>query len=62
MMTELLMTPLWGGNVAGIIIGGLTTLLGLWIFGLTVYKDFFKPMSDEEFTDIVLDELDEEEA
>lgn len=63
-MTEFLMTPLWGGNVAGIIVGGLGSAIFLLVICQTFYNDFVrtKELSDEEFTQIVLDELDEEKA
>lgn len=63
-MTEFLMTPLWGGNVAGIIVGGLGSAIFLFVICQTFYNDFVrtKELSDEEFTQIVLDELDEEKA
>lgn len=39
-MSEFLMQPLWGGNVAGIIIGSLSTIVFLYVFYIAIKKDF----------------------
>ena len=50
-----------GGNLQGFIVGSMVTIAGLWILVVFIYNDFFrnKELSDEEFTEIVLNELDE---
>jgi hypothetical protein len=58
-----MMQPLWGGNVAGIIIGMTFTALGVYIFAWVCWRDFFKKdeLSDEEFMDIALTEMNGQE-
>lgn len=53
-----------GGNLQGFIVGLVITVVGLWIIGVFLYNDFIKTkeLSDEEFTEIVLNELDEEKT
>ena len=57
------MEPLWGGNVAGIIVGMTFTAIGVYIFSWVCWRDFFKKdeLSDEEFIDIALTEMNGEE-
>ena len=58
-----LMQPLWGGNVAGVIVGIVFTAFGTFIFGWVVWRDYFqqRELSDEEFMDIALTEMNGEE-
>lgn len=39
-MSEFLMQPLWGGNVAGIIIGSLSMIVFTYIIYIAIKKDF----------------------
>lgn len=63
MFRHWLMEPLWGGNVAGIIIGMTFTAIGVYIFAWVCWRDFFKKdeLSDEEFMDIALTEMNGDE-
>lgn len=63
MFRHWLMEPLWGGNVIGIIIGMTFTALGVYIFCWVCWRDFIKKdeLSDEEFMDIALTEMNGEE-
>ena len=62
-ISELMMQPLWGGNVAGIIIGGFFTAIGVYIFAWVFWRDFFKKdeLSDAEFMSISLQNMDDED-
>lgn len=39
-MYEFLNQPLWGGNVQGIIVGTLSTIVFVYVFYIAIKKDF----------------------
>jgi hypothetical protein len=60
-ISEFMMTPVWGGNVAGFIVGAVSCVMMAYLIYRWFYPKYMEELSDADFMSISLQNMDAED-